>query len=164
MYRFLFFFTMVAVVSNIFGSGGDRFESRLFEKYRGDDRVIAQAITKTARTGGLAELRKTLSSIPDEKSDEILISLLYHPSDAMVARVAEVLAARKKRIIAEALRQKLERSTEAPMGGTEQIMEREATTRRVELSLQENLGRTISLDVPLNDRLLQYSQAIAALK
>jgi hypothetical protein len=164
MYRLLFFFTMVAVVSNVFGSGGDRFESRLFEKYRGDDRVIAEAITKTARTGGLAALRKTLSSIPDEKSDEILISLLDHPSDAVVAKVAEALATRKKKIIAEALCKRLERASGPVFGGTEQAGERAASNQRVEHSLQELLGRTVSPDVPLNDRLVQYSQAIAALK
>jgi hypothetical protein len=164
MYRFFFFLTMVTIVSNTFGSGADEFESRLLEKHPGDDRVIAEAITKSARTGGLAELRKTLSSIPDEKSDEILISLLDHPSDAVVAKIAEILATRKKKIIAEALCKKLERSSGPVFGGTERAMERAASNRRVELSLQELLGRTISSDIPLNDRLLQYSQAIATLK
>jgi hypothetical protein len=166
MYRLLFFLTMglVMALSNVLGSGGDRFELRLLEKLPGDDRVKAEAIMKSARTEGMTELRKTLSSIPGEKSDEILISLLDHPSDAVVAKVAEVLATRKKKIIAEGLCNRLERSSGPVFGGTERAMERAASNRRVELSLQEILGRTISSDVPLSDRLLQYSKAIATLK
>ena len=87
-----------------------------------------------------------------------------HPSDAVVVKVADVFATRKQRIIAEALCKKLQRSNGPIFGGTEQKIERATTTERVERSLQKILGRTISSDVPLKDRIKQYSDAVTTLK
>ena len=164
MYRLLFFILMATVVSNVFGSGVDDFDSKLFARYNGNDQFLAKTITRTAETGALPELQKVLNSVPEEKSDEILIALLNHPADAVIVKVADVLATRKKRVVAEALCSKLQRSNSPIFGGTEQATDRAAAIQQVERSLQRILGRAISPDVPLHDRVTQYSQAIATLK
>jgi hypothetical protein len=165
MYRLgLLFVMMAAIAGDLFGGGTDTFDAQLMAKYSGSDRVVAETIAKAAEQKTLSEFQNVLNRIPEKKSDEILIALLNHPSDSVVIKVTDILAGRRKRSIAEALYLRFQESRNLVIGGSEARFRKEEANQHVERALQAVVGRVISSDIPLDERIKQYSEAIAALK